>query len=328
MSGGCRPGACSACHRDHPSIAGPQRAVPGSTRWLAGLARDTGILSRICRTTRRNILLKPALSASCRKTNMTGNPSGCLVLPHHTTRSRGRLGRCRAPGHPDSCRICPHPPQALELPRSPRRFDVPGVPGVGLPDSGHATGWIWLARSSYSIGVSMPGDEWQPRRFRRDRSRRAGRGGRYPAPSLRPRGLPAGARPAGSIRPGQAGRHTGARAGSPLRTSQVTTTIALRPWSPSGTGRTLDGPVSMRDRVPGPGRARARARVFAPAILAGRAGKVPAAGQFAGHTVSTSRGFRDRLAKAGGERSPGHGGARHAQPRGQDGARHGEVVQR
>ena len=36
-----------------------------------------------------------------------------------------------------------------------------------------------------------------------------------------------------------------------------------------GTGRTLDGPVSMRDRVPGRGRARAP----------GRAGKVPAAGQ-------------------------------------------------
>jgi hypothetical protein len=29
-SGGCRPGACSTCHRDHPPIAGPRRAVPGS----------------------------------------------------------------------------------------------------------------------------------------------------------------------------------------------------------------------------------------------------------------------------------------------------------
>src|SRR5271166_3716403 len=33
--------------------------------------------------------------------------------------------------------------------------------------------------------------------------------------------------------------------------ARVTTTIALRMWSPSGTGRTLDGPVSMRDRLPG-----------------------------------------------------------------------------
>ena len=37
-------------------------------------------------------------------------------------------------------------------------------------------------------------------------------------------------------------------------------TIALRPWSPAGTGTTLDGLVSMRERVraraghsPGPG---------------------------------------------------------------------------
>jgi Family of unknown function (DUF6256) len=40
----------------------------GLGAWLAGLARDTGIFSRICKATRRNIPLKPALSASCRKT--------------------------------------------------------------------------------------------------------------------------------------------------------------------------------------------------------------------------------------------------------------------
>jgi len=51
-----------------PSIAGPQRAVLRLDAWLAGLARDTGILSRICRTEKRDILLKPALSARCRKT--------------------------------------------------------------------------------------------------------------------------------------------------------------------------------------------------------------------------------------------------------------------
>ena len=33
--------------------------------------------------------------------NGTENQSGCLV-PHHTTRIRRQLGRCRAPGHPDS----------------------------------------------------------------------------------------------------------------------------------------------------------------------------------------------------------------------------------
>ena len=310
--GGCRSGACSACHRDHPSIAGPQRAVPGSTRWLAGLARDTGILSRRCRTTRRNILPKPALPASYRKTNRTENQSGCLVPPCHTTRSRGRPGRCRASGHPKSCRICPHPPQTLELARSPRLM-CPGFPGVGLPDSGHATGWIWLARSSFSTGVSMPGDEWQPRRFRRDRFRRAGRGGRDPAPWLRPRGLPAGK--ASRIHRGlwAAGRHAGRAggltaenlAGSP-RQSRCARGHPLAPGDP-WTAR----PACVTGSRGRAGHA-APGRVFAPAALAGRAGEVPAAGQLASHTVSTPRGFRDRLAEASGERGPGHGGARHA----------------
>jgi len=61
--------------------------------------------------------------------------------------------------------------------------------------------------------------------------------------------------------------------------ARVTTTIALRMWSPSGTGRTLDGPVSMRDRLPGRAGHAPPARVLAPAALAGRAGRVPAAGQ-------------------------------------------------
>jgi len=52
------------------------------------------------------------------------------------------------------------------------------------------------------------------------------------------------------------------------------------------------------------------AGVFAPAALAGRAGKVPAAGQLASHTVSSPRAFRDRLARASGERGPSHGGRR------------------
>jgi hypothetical protein len=140
---------------------------------------------------------------------MTENQSGCLVPPCHTTRSRGRLGRCQAPGHPDSGRICQHTPHP-KLARFPRLM-CPEFPGVGLPDSGHATGWVWLARRSYSTGVSMPSDEWRPRRFRPDRSRRAGRGGRYPA-SLRPRGVPAGKASRIHHGLGQADRHTG-RAG-------------------------------------------------------------------------------------------------------------------
>ena len=107
----------------------------------------------------RNILLKAALPASWRKTNRTENPGGCLVLPHHTTRNRGRPGRCRPPGHPESCRICPHPPQTFELPRSPRRFDVPWVSRsrVGrilvIPRAG--SGWFEVVFDQ----VSMPGAE-------------------------------------------------------------------------------------------------------------------------------------------------------------------------
>ena len=218
----------------------------------------------------------------------------------------------------------------LSFPGLPDDSMCPGFPGAGLPDSGHATGWIWLARSSSSIGVSMPGDEWRPRRFRRDRFRRAGRGGRCPA-SLRPRGLPAGKASRIHHGPGQAGRHAGRAggltaenlAGSP-RPSRCARGHPLAPGEPW----TARSACVTGSRVPGPGRARARARVFAPAVLAGRAGKVPAAGQLAGHAVSTPRAFRDGLAKAGGERGPGDGGARHAQPRGQDGAGHCEVVQR
>ncbi len=156
-SGGCRPGACNACHRDHPPDRRAAARGAGLGARLAALACDTGILSRRSRTTRRNILLKPALSARRRKT--TGHKiRAAASSPRHTTRSWGRLGRCQAPGHPDSCRIWPHPPQALELPRLPRLM-CPGFPGVGLPDSGHVTGWIWLARSWCSIGVSMPSDQ-------------------------------------------------------------------------------------------------------------------------------------------------------------------------
>jgi hypothetical protein len=41
----------------------------------------------------------------------------------------------------------------------------PGFPGVGLLGCGHAMGSAVLARSSYSIGVSMPGEECRRRRL-------------------------------------------------------------------------------------------------------------------------------------------------------------------
>jgi len=213
MSGGCRPGACSACHGDHSSIAGTAARRAGLGAWLAGLARDTGILSRICRTTRRNILLKPALSASCRKTNMTGNQSGCLVPPRTTLRgarggsdAAGRQVIQRAAGFARTRR------RPLSFPGLPDDSMCPGFPGIGLPDSGHATGWIWLARSSSSIGVSMPGDEWRPRRFRRDRFRRAGRGVGTRRPRCGP-GAPARGGKASRIHPPRAGWPSHRRAG-------------------------------------------------------------------------------------------------------------------
>jgi cold shock protein len=80
----------------------------------------------------------------------------------------------------------------------------------------------------------------------------------------------------------------------------------------AGTGVNPGRPISQPDRDPGPDRAghAPPAGVLAPAALAGRAGKVPAAGQSASHTVSAPRAFRDRLTKASGKRGPGHGGRR------------------
>jgi hypothetical protein len=45
-----------------------------------------------------------------------------------------------APGRPDKRGA----PQAVERPPV-SQTDCPGYPAAGLPDSGHATGWIWLA---------------------------------------------------------------------------------------------------------------------------------------------------------------------------------------
>jgi cold shock protein len=75
-------------------------------------------------------------------------------------------------------------------------------------------------------------------------------------------------------------------------------TVALRPWSLPGAGRTPDGPVSEYGRVPraGPGTRRRPGCSLQPRSLAGR--EVPAAGQLPGRTVYTPGAFRDRLAKS------------------------------
>jgi hypothetical protein len=137
------------------------------------------------------------------------------------------------------------------------------------------------------------------------------------------------ARPAESITAsGRLAVTPAARAGSPLRTSQghhgdrAAHVVTL--WHRQNPGR----PGQHAWPGPSPGRARAPARVFAPAILAGPAGKVPASGQLAGLTVSTPArsvtGWPQQAACA----APGQWQARHAQPRGQDDAGHCEVVQR
>jgi hypothetical protein len=79
--GGCRAGAWRVCHFRHPR---DRRTAAGRARldaWLAGLARDTGILSPACRTTKRDILNRRALSARCQKIKTEGNQRGCLVPP-------------------------------------------------------------------------------------------------------------------------------------------------------------------------------------------------------------------------------------------------------
>jgi hypothetical protein len=122
---------------------------------------------------------------------------------------------------------------------------------------------------------------------RRDRSRRAGRG----AGARRPRrGRPGAcprARPAGSIAaPDRPAVTPAARAAAPLTTPQhqhggraapvVTARHRQNPGRP--------GQQAVTGSRAGPGHAPA-ARALAPAALAGRAGKAPAAGQPASHTV-------------------------------------------
>jgi hypothetical protein len=159
--GGCRAGAWRVCHRITPAIAGPQRAVPGPAPgrpgWLATQASSpyAGLQSgTYCQT-----------CTVCQVPEDKMTESARLPRPpaHHTKRSAGRLERRPAPGHPDTCRVCPHPPRTVDLPPVfPGDLRCPGFPGVGVLDPGHATGRIWLARGSYSIGVSLPGCSLQP----------------------------------------------------------------------------------------------------------------------------------------------------------------------
>ena len=97
-SGGCRHGTCSACQRDHSPDRRSAARRAGLDAWLAGRARDTGILSRIRRATRRNIPLEPALSAGRQR----DRKSERLPRPPPQYAESEAVGRCRAPGHPGS----------------------------------------------------------------------------------------------------------------------------------------------------------------------------------------------------------------------------------
>ena len=86
-------------------------------------------------------------------------------------------------------------------------------------------------------------------------------------------------------------------------------TVALRPWSPPGTGRN-PGPPGQRGWPgprAGPGTRRRPGCSLQPRSLAGRGKFQPPA-----RTVYTLRALRDRLATStrGGRGTPGHGGRR------------------
>jgi hypothetical protein len=157
----------------------------------------------------------------------------------------------------------------LSFPRFPRRFDVPWFPGVGLPDSGHATGWIWLARSFFF-----------------DRAEHAQRRGTAAPASPRPvparQGAGVGARAFAAAAQGpargqgqpdpsrpRAGRPAHRPVGRPAadnlaasprqsRCASVHCPAPGEPWKPGQQAR--PGPGSGRARAPGPGVRSSRTR--------------------------------------------------------------------
>src|SRR5262249_24371084 len=82
-SGRCRLGAWRACHRDHPFDRRTAARRGGLGAWLAGLAADTSILSRMGRT-RKRTYCKVRAVCQVPEDKMTENQRGCLVLPHTT----------------------------------------------------------------------------------------------------------------------------------------------------------------------------------------------------------------------------------------------------
>jgi hypothetical protein len=311
--------------RDHP-FRSPGRSAPRRARRLAGRAgsrhrhpvphRQDNKAEHAART--RAACQAPEDTMTAKSDRLPRPPP-----PHYAESAAART----PPGHPDNCRICPHPPQPLSFPPvSPDDLMRPGFPGVGSPDSGHATGWIWLARSSSSIRVNMPSDEGQPRRLRRDRSRRAGPGGRRPRcdrPEARPRARPAGS----SAAPGRLAVTPAARAGSPLTTLQHHHDSRAAPVVTVWHGRTLDGrsasATESRARPgtrPGPGVRSSRTRWPDGESSSCRAVSQPHGFQ--------PRAFPDSLARQVASADPSHGRRRRHNQEVKDDAGHCEVVER
>ena len=98
-SGGCRPGACRACHLDR------RCAAPCRARRLAGRAGSRhGHLLLDMQDTKAEHPLQPALPASCPKTTGQEITAAASSTPHYADPGPART--LQAPSHPGTCRMC------------------------------------------------------------------------------------------------------------------------------------------------------------------------------------------------------------------------------
>ncbi len=129
--GGCRPGACSACHRDHPFDRRTAARRAGARR-LAGRAssRHRHPLpnmqdKKAGHTAKTRAVCQVPEDTMTEKSERLPRPP-----PHHTRRSQGRLERRRAPGHRIAAGFVHTRRKRLSFPRFPRLM-CSGFPGAG-----------------------------------------------------------------------------------------------------------------------------------------------------------------------------------------------------
>jgi hypothetical protein len=197
---------------------------------------------------------------------MTENQRGCLVL--HTTLGgvRGGSNAARRQDIQIPAGVACTTPQTVDLPPVSQTIRCALGSGVGLLDSGHATGWIWRARSSYLIGVSLPGGIGDGRTGFAETGPGvpgAGDGARHPRCG-RPGGLTVGEASRIPRGLGQAGRHSGrvdrltAENSQHHHDSRAAPVVTIQHQENSGR------PISKRDRVPGRARPRPGVRSSRP----------------------------------------------------------------